>query len=145
MKTGKNISLKLFGEVKTVYGTVNSKSFKSLYLKMETWVSPTQEQSNWKYVIGKFDRTIRHIINQHLDKVLFKKQFIVDLDLRGSGIHVGKKSFMSLEIILYPQDGTDFHSDEIRESVEFLMQKIYIEGFKNGNKFSLFKTKKSIA
>jgi hypothetical protein len=55
-------------------------------------------------------RSIKHIIFDYVNRHLFEEKFIVDLDLRYSGITKGKKSFMNLEITLYlNKDDVDFH------------------------------------
>ena len=42
---------------------------------------------------------------------LFESKFICDMDLRYSGILVGKKSFMNLECFFYTKSNFDFKSN----------------------------------
>ena len=52
---------------------------------------------------------------------IFDDKFIVDLDLRSSGLTLGKKSFLNLEINLYLKDeGTDFKSNNLRDTLKNL-------------------------
>lgn len=143
MKTGKNISLKLFKELKTTYGTVDSTNFKSLFVNIQTWVQPRYNSSEWRSIIGKTHRKIRHIVNDEVKKFDFKNRFIVDLDLRGSGILLNKNSFMSVEIILYPENNLVFKSDDTREAVTSIIKKIHSEVFRDNKNFTFQKSKKS--
>lgn len=142
MKTGKNISLKLFSDLKTTYGTVDSTKFKSLFVNIQTWVEPKAESEKWKSTIGLFSRKIKHIIRAELNNSIFKNTFILDLDLRSSGILLNKKSFMNIEITLYPEIQKEFKSSDIRDFVSHIIKKIYSEAFKDNNNFSFHRTKK---
>ncbi len=98
MKKGKTSKIQGFGTSKIVYGTVDSINFKSLYLNLQTWVEPIKEPENWTRVVLNLSRSIKHSVFETLDRDLFDENFIVDLDLRSSGLTLGKKSFMNLEI-----------------------------------------------
>ena len=52
MKKGKTVKINQYESIKTLYGTVDSKNFKSLYINLQTWVSPTKESENWDRVVG---------------------------------------------------------------------------------------------
>ena len=45
MKKGKSVKLNLFQPIKTVYGTVESKNLKSLYINIQSWVNPKFEHN----------------------------------------------------------------------------------------------------
>ena len=145
MKKGKTSKIQGFGTSKIVYGTVDSINFKSLYLNLQTWVEPIKEPENWTRVVLNLSRSIKHSVFETLDRDLFDENFIVDLDLRSSGLTLGKKSFMNLEINFYlSSEELDFKSKEIKENLKDIITRIYDENF-NGNyyfNFSLTKTKK---
>ena len=65
-------------------------------------------------------RSVKHSLYNNLDTSLFNKNYIVDLDLRSSGIQVNKKSFMNLEINLYLVENMEFKSEEIKKSLKNL-------------------------
>lgn len=141
MKKGKTISLNQYDTIKSFYGTVDSKELKSIYINLQTWVNPIEEYDNWVYIVNTFSRKIKHSVYNSLDRTLFKDNFIVDLDLRTSGIKKGKKSFMNLEINLFTNEILDFKSNEIRESVKKIVKKIYRENFINNHHFDFSSTK----
>ncbi len=101
MKKGKTSKLSGFRNSKITYGTVDSKNFKSLYLNLQTWVEPKKDVENWTRVVLNMNRSIKHSIFNNIDKQMFDEKFIVDMDLRTSGLALKKKSFMNLEINLY--------------------------------------------
>ena len=52
MKKGKSVKLKLFTPIKSSYGTVDSKNLKSLYINIQSWVTPKYETDTWNRVVG---------------------------------------------------------------------------------------------
>jgi hypothetical protein len=114
MKSGKYIPLGDYKEVKVGYGTVDFKNLKTIYIKMNAWVEPQNEELD-------FDRTIlktRKLIKEHIRTYnlgdYFKKESIVDLDIRTKGIKMNKRSFMNLEITLFVDNFFDVRSPEIK-------------------------------
>jgi len=127
MKKGKKIPLNIFNDIKTSYGTVDSLNFKSLFVNLQTWVEPKLYSENWKGVIGSISRELKHSVRDHLLKSEFKNVFILDLDLRSSGITFKKKSFFNLEITLYPNSNKSFKSNEIKTFINELINKLYCD------------------
>jgi len=132
MKKGKTSNLSGFKNAKVVYGTVDSVNFKSLYLNIQTWVEPIINSENWNRIVLNLSRSIRHTIHDILDRFLFEDNFIVDLDLRSSGLVKGKKSFLNLEINLK----TDFKSKTLKDSLKKLSKNIFDNDFKNNEYFN---------
>lgn len=124
MKKGKSVKLNLYSPIKSVYGTVDSKNLKSLYINIQSWVSPKFEHDNWNRVVGNLNREIKHSVFNSIDSDIFKETSIVDLDLRTSGISHGKKSFFNLEVNLYTNEEMDFKSSEIKESIKKIIKNI---------------------
>ena len=98
MKKGKTSQLHGFKTAKVVYGTVDSVNLKSLYLNIQTWVEPYYECDNWTRTVLNLSRSVKHSVYESLNNKIFDTKFIVDLDLRSSGLNLGKKSFMNIEI-----------------------------------------------
>ena len=124
MKKGKSVKLNLYNPIKSVYGTVDSKNLKSLYINIQSWVTPKFDHDNWNRVVCNLSREIKHSVFNSIDVELFKEQSIVDLDLRTSGISHGKKSFFNLEVNLYTTKEFDFKSPELKESVKEIIRNI---------------------
>lgn len=143
MKKGKTSKLQGFKTIKVTYGTTDSFELKSIYLNIQSWVQPKQEQDNWNRTILNFSRSIKHTIFQVINKDIFSENFISDLDLRSSGIVVGKKSFLNLEINLYLNEkNLDFKSQIIKDNIKELTKNILQHNFNRNEHFRFFLTKK---
>ena len=142
MKKGKTSKLNVFDDAKCYYGTVDSKNFKSVYIILQTWIEPIQEDQNWTKLIGEIKRQIQHTLLEVVDNQTFERKQIVDLDLRTSGIQKNKKSFLNLEITLFVHDKTtDFKSIMLRSKIKKIINSIYFDDLKNSKYFTLSKTK----
>ncbi len=144
MKKGKTSKIVGFNNSKVTYGTVDSKNFKSVYLNIQSWVTPKEDYENWERIVSNLSRSIKHTIHNILDKTFFKQNYIVDLDLRTSGITYGKKSFMCLEITFYLNNECDFKDVVLKEKLKKIAREIYVEDFKKNVyfDFTLSKTVK---
>ena len=82
-------------------------------------------------------------MTNNINKELFNENFIVDLDLRSSGICLNKKSFLNLEINFFmTQPNLDFKCSEIKNCLKDITKKIVKDNFNNNNYFSFTLTKK---
>jgi hypothetical protein len=143
MKKGKTSQLSGFKTAKVIYGTVDSINLKSLYLNIQTWVEPIEDSDNWSRVVLNLSRGIKHSIYETINRKIFKDNFIVDLDLRSSGLNLGKKSFMNLEINLYVnEEGLDIKSPEIKNSLQKITEQIFKTNFSKNQYFNFYLTKK---
>ena len=141
MKKGKSVKLNLYNPIKSVYGTVDSKNLKSVYINIQSWVTPKKEYDNWNRIVSNLGREIKHSVFESINTKLFQEKSIVDLDLRTSGISHGKKSFFNLEINLYTNSELDFKSTEIKDSVKGSVKSIFRNNIQL-NKYFEFSTSK---
>ena len=144
MKKGKTVKLNQYESIKTQYGTVDSKQLKSLYINIQTWVCPKKEMENWERVVGGMSRNIKHSVYESINRELFAEKFIVDLDLRTSGIQVEKKSFMNLEVNLYTKTELDFKGSILKENVKKIIRQIYKDCVLKNDYFTFSSTKEKI-
>jgi hypothetical protein len=142
MKKGKSVKMNLSNSFKSIYGTVDSKNLKSLYINIQSWVSPKQELENWNRVVCNLSRQLKHTVFDSINTSIFTKNSIVDLDLRTSGILKGKKSFFNLEINLYLEKEVDFKSNEIRDSIKKIVKEINHNNIIKNEHFDFSLTKK---
>lgn len=144
MKKGKSVKLNLYNPIKTVYGTVDSKNLKSVYINIQSWVTPKDEYDNWNRVVSNLGREIKHSVYESINTNIFQDKSIVDLDLRTSGISHGKKSFFNLEINLYTTNELDFKSLEIKDSVKNIVQTVFNNNITTNKYFEFSTTKKEV-
>jgi hypothetical protein len=142
MKKGKSVKLNLYTPIKSVYGTVDSKNLKSIYINIQSWVNPKDEYDNWNRIVSNLGREIKHSVYKSINTNIFQDKSIVDLDLRTSGISHGKKSFFNLEINLYTTNEFDFKSLEIKNSVKNIVQSIFNDNITTNKYFEFSTTKK---
>ena len=106
MKRGKEVKSNKFKNYNVVFGTINSRVPKAIYITLSTWVEPkNDEEINYHRVIRNIDKKIRQSIFNYLSEnkgVAFdKNNVIVDFDFRESGVKFNKRSFVNLEVTLF--------------------------------------------
>ena len=142
MKKGKSVKLNLSNHFKSVYGTVDSKNLKSIYINIQSWVDPKIDLENWNRVVCNFSREIKHTVFDSIDTTIFTINSIVDLDLRTSGINYGKKSFLNLEINLFSNKELDFKSNDVKNSIKKVVKSIQDTNIIPNKYFNFTLTKK---
>ena len=139
-KLGKEKTVKLNPNFRLKYGTVDALNFKAIYLQMESWVQPINNEVDHKKSVSYLKNIAYNVIYNTINRNLFSDRFIIDLDLRTSGMNVDRRSFMCLEVTLYVKDDTQFKSSKItNQSIELLNEMtLKLEN----NNFSFKTTKK---
>jgi len=142
MKTGKYFPLGYHKNVKIGYGTVDFKNLKTIYVKFNSWIEPNEEE-DYDDIIRKTRRNIKqYFLFNKSEK--FKKEIIVDLDIRTKGIKLDKKSFMNLEITLYTEKQFDIKSIENRIYIKNITKKIIDDFLSDKRLFNFYKHKKPV-
>ena len=142
MKKGKSCVMKGYRQIKCSYGTVDSKSLKSIYLNIQSWVEPKGLEMDWMRPVSILNKNIKTVLSEIINNNLFNDKFIVDLDLRTSGISLNKRSFMNLEITFFVKNDTDFKSSELKNELKNIISTIEKDCFKNSKYFKFYLTKK---
>jgi hypothetical protein len=141
MKTGKYIPLGDYKDVKIGYGTVDFKNLKTIYLKLNSWVQPKNDEDDFDFLISRTRRLIKEIV-YNLNNENFKRQCIVDLDVKTKGIKIEKRSFMNLEITLYVDSFFDVKSKSSKIMIKSIIETVIENGLSNKNLFNFNKNKK---
>jgi hypothetical protein len=142
MKKGKSSKLKGYEEYRVTYGTVDSKNLKSIYLNLQTWVKPKMEIENPRRVVGCLSKRIKYKMIENINKNIFKENFIVDLDLRSSGIQYNKKSFMNLECFFYTNNlNLDVKSPDVKDSIKKIVDSVIFDVLDKNESFAFSLTK----
>jgi len=108
-KFGKEKKLFVDEKFRVKYGTIDAVKLNAVYLNVESWVIP-KEVENYDSFIRLIRKKIILNIKDKLDRNSFNDNFIVDLDLRASGMSLDKKSFMFIEVTVYPKEKIKFNS-----------------------------------
>jgi len=147
MKKGKELKVQNFKNYNVVYGSVNNKNPKALYINISAWADPKNDGvTNYNRIIRDSDKRIRQIIYNSLDNNIttpfLKDRTIIDFDIRESGIRYGKKSFVGCEITLYLKYEIPVNSDVLKPVVNDLIEEIIKVGFEENKHFKFYKRKK---
>jgi len=145
MKLGKEIKLDLLDNYKTKIGTVNNKESNSLYINLSAWgqLDKLDENINYDYFLSNIRKKIKQKLNNSLNEELFHNhKYIVDLDMRTSGLSVEKRSFMSCEITLYQKRYLPLNKHRILESTKKIINDVVTDCLENNSVFTFYKRKK---
>lgn len=117
MKTGKEIKTNTFKNYNVVFGSVDNKKAKSVYINISSWLEPKNDyDTNYNRSIKNLNKKIRQTLFNFLEEeksYFLREQSIVDLDIRESGVKYGKRSFMSCEITLYSKEEIPVNDEEM--------------------------------
>jgi hypothetical protein len=137
-KFGKEKKLFTDERFRVKYGTIDAVKLNAVYINVESWVQP-KDIENYDSYIRLMRKQIIVNIKDKIDKTYFKQNFIVDLDLRASGMSDDKKSFMFIELTVYPEQKMKFNSPLMFKKMRELSNLI-IESLEQ-NKLSYFSKK----
>lgn len=130
-----------YNNVKIGYGTVDCKKLKTIYVKLNSWLEPNNDNNEFNELLSKTKRKIKLRIYD-LKSELFRKESIVDLDIKTKGIKLGKKSFLNLEITLYTEKPFDVKSKEVKSIISKLTEDIINFDLEDKILFNFHKNKK---
>ena len=147
MEKGKELKLQTYKNYNVVYGSVNNKNPKALYVNISAWAEPQNEGDlNYKRIIRDSDKKIRQVIYNFLDENIttpfLKDRTIIDFDIRESGIKYGKRSFVGCEITLYMKYEIPANSESLKPVVNSIIDDIINQGFETSKYFNFYKKKK---
>jgi len=147
MKKGKELKLQLFKNYNIVYGTVDNRNSKALYINISSWAQPLiNDDINYNRVIRDFDKSIRQNIYNMLAEDIctpfLKEQTIVDFDIRKSGVKYGKRSFLSCEITLFMRHEIPINSMILKPKIDEIVDMLIKNTFRTSNVFKFHKKKR---
>lgn len=146
MKTGKELKINTFKDYNVVFGSVNNKHPKAVYINLSSWVEPKDaDELNYNRVIRDLNKRIKQTIYNHFENVpdsdIIQERTIVDLDIRESGIRYGKRSFMSCEITLFLNTEIPVNSEIMKPMLTEIVDLLIDEVFKPNRSFTFNKKK----
>jgi hypothetical protein len=147
MKTGKEVKVTTFKNYNVVYGSVNNKHSKAVYINMSTWAEPIDEDIvSYSRVIRDINKKIKqnlfNLFNSDEDCEFIKDRTIVDLDIRESGIKYGKRSFTNCEITLFLNNEIPVNSEIMRPMLDNVVNMLVDDVFDDNKTFDFYRKKK---
>lgn len=146
MKTGKELKMNKFKNYNVVFGSVNNKNPKAIYINISAWAEPlSEDETNYTRVIRDMHKKIKQVMYNHFysnpNNDFVKENTIVDLDIRESGIRYGKRSFMSCEITLYLHTEVPANSERMKNNLDEITPIIIKSVFDNDKTFNFHRKK----
>ena len=143
MKRGKELKLDLNPNYKIKLGTVDNKNPKTIYINLTAWgqLKKYDIDLNYDNVINKLRTKIKHKINSYNIDAFHNGKYIVDLDMRSSGIKPTKRSFMSCEITLFQKDVTPVNNPTLVHTTTEIINDVIKNCLDKSDHFTFYKTK----
>ncbi len=143
-KKGKKIKIKTHINYKAVSGTVDNRNPKSLYLSISSWGKPKiDEDVNYDKILSSINNKLKRVVSNKLNTDMFdSRRYIIDFDMKSSGIRYGKKSFMNCEITLYQKLKLKLSENNLQIELKNIIDDVIKEVF-NENKYFSFEKKKA--
>jgi hypothetical protein len=146
MKTGKEIKNNNFKNYNVVFGSVNNKNPKAVYINISAWAEPLEEEGvNYTRSIKDINKKIKNVLFNHFysesDSDFVRNDTIVDLDIRESGIRYGKRSFMNCEITLFLHTELPVNSDKMSYNLDRITPMVIKSVFDENKTFKFHKKK----
>lgn len=146
MKNGKEVKVVTFKNYNIVYGSVDNKHSKAVYINVSAWAEPQNDdvQSYSRFIRDinkKIKQTLFNIFDTDEETEIKKSNTIVDLDIRESGIKYGKRSYTNCEITLFLNSETPVNSENMKEKLDTITEKVINNCFESNKVFKFYKKK----
>ena len=142
-KRGKEFKINGIDNYNIVYGTVDTKNPKSIYINISAWGQPKLEGDiPYNRVISQLNKSIKQLLYKKLSKLHFAHdKVLIDLDMRESGIEFGKRSFMNCEITLYQKMDLPIESEELVVEINNVVKLVLSDVFDASDFFKFYHSK----
>lgn len=146
MKTGKELKISKFKNYNVVFGSVNNKNSKAVYINISAWAEPLSDTDiNYNRVIKDLNKKLKQILFNHFDSRIatnfIKNNTIVDLDIRESGIKFGKRSFINCEVTLFLNSEIPVNSESMKFDLDEITHMLIKGVFENNKSFNFHRKK----
>jgi hypothetical protein len=142
-KKGKKININTHANYKTISGTVDNANPKSVYVSISSWANPKiKDELDYDKVLSTINNKVRRTVSNKLNNDFFYGgRYIIDFDMKSSGIRYGKKSFMNCEITLYQKLKLKLNENNLQKELKNIIDDVIKEVFTENQYFSFEKTK----
>lgn len=141
-KLGKQIKLPENDNFVAKYGTINALKPQSIFITIQSWATP-KHNLRFKKKLRSLTINTKNNIRELVNYDVFYDKYILDFDIRESGLKKDKPSFLSIELTLYPKNQVSFPSDIYNKNIEYLIRNL-TSNIKRDRSFS-FSAKKKYA
>jgi len=132
VKLGKQVKLPVNDHFTVKYGTINALNPQSIFVSIHSWATP-KHNLRFDKKLRKLNLSVKNRIHEEINYEVFHKRYIVDFDLRASGLQKDKQSFLAIEITLYPKDVVPFPSEVYDKNIDTLINNLLADIKKDRN------------
>ena len=128
MKTGKQITT-INENFKITKYTLDSDKTNSISIDFYSWITPNYEIEDLQ-LVKQLQFKIKLFLFENINYQIFKKSFIVDLDIRLRNINIpNKKTYYNLNITLHPikQNWKDIYFQSEIDNLIIILQNFLID------------------
>jgi len=146
MKIGKELKMNNFKNYNIVFGSVNNRHPKAVYINISAWADPqSEDEDNYSRIIRELNKRVKQSLYNQFDfdndLEFLKDRTIVDLDIRESGIRYGKRSFMNCEITLFLNSEIPVNSERMKPMLDHIMDNVINTTFEDNKHFKFYRKK----
>lgn len=147
MKTGKELKIENFKDYNIVFGSVNNRHPKAVYINISAWAEPLSEnEDNYGRAIKDINKKVKQSLYNSFSSDNFSEfmcdRTIVDLDIRESGIRFGKRSYMNCEITLFLNSEMPVNSEFMKPQLDEVLGMVIKSTFDSSKVFKFHKRKR---
>lgn len=147
MKKGKELKIDKYDNYNAVYGSVDNKNSRAVYINISAWAEPKKaDVQSYNRIIKDFNKKLKrtlYSINQddsHPKFIIDKS--IVDLDIRESGVRYGKRSFTNCEVTLFFDSEISTNTKSLKPMIVGTTDTLIDSVFETSEYFKYYKRKK---
>ena len=126
VKLGKQVKLPVNEHFTVKYGTINALSPQSIFVTIHSWATPKHNQ-RFDKKLRKLTLAVKNKINSQINYDVFHRRYIVDFDLRASGLQKDKQSFLAIDITLYPKTVVPFPAEIYDQNITELVNNLLVD------------------
>lgn len=96
---GKEFKIDSKDNYRVKLGTINNKDPKCIYFEIKGWGQPTNKHEiDYHKIINDITKKIKTLVYNKINYDHFDKTYLLDFDLRHSGVKYGKRSYFNCEV-----------------------------------------------
>ena len=147
MKIGKEIRVNKYTNYNIIFGSVNNKDPRAVYISVSAWAEPSSDEHiNYSRIIKNLNKQVKQLVFNLLSSDssydFIPNRTIVDLDMRESGVKFGKRSFMNCEITLFLDTQNILNSEPMKLKLNTISDTVVNKIFERDEHFKFHMRKR---
>jgi len=143
VKNGKKLIIDKHSNLNVVFGTVDNKNPKSMYINISGWANPIDITiDDYDKIIHNITKKIKNTLFLNIDSTMFHtNKVIVDFNMRKSGVRFGRKSYMNCEVTLFQKNNYNMQNQLIKDTLNDIIEILLDDVFNDSEYFEFTQNK----